>query len=229
MVKLEKTEGSLKKIVRENTAELAVPDWDLLSDAIKAGRTEEALDYFGFTRNQSEANNDGFVSFFEKALTQLAGFGEEEVIKLFRERFYSGMTDTMAAPMGVEEALQICTAAQRRHHASFTITEEPDRYVVKYDPCGSGGRLRRSRSVGITKKAYPWTWGMAGVPYYCTHCCVKWELIPIELRGYPIKITLFSERPEDPCVHLFYKKPELVPEEYFSRLGMKKDLARIKG
>jgi len=33
---------------------------------------------------------------------------------------------------------------------------------------------------------------------------------------------MIGERPEDPCVHLFYKKPELIPEEYFKRVGKTK-------
>jgi hypothetical protein len=49
----------------------------------------------------------------------------------------------------------------------------------------------------------------------------------IELRGYPVRITLVGDKPEDPCVHLFYKKPELIPEEYFTRIGMKKDPSKF--
>ena len=119
----------------------------------------------------------------------------------------------------MEETLERCTYSQKGHHANFTIVEEPDRYVVTYDPCGTGGKLRRTRSVGTTKKAYPWSWSKSGVPYYCTHCCVHFETIATEIRGYPIKIALPGNKPEDPCVHLFYKKPELIPEEYFTRIG----------
>lgn len=99
--------------------------------------------------------------------------------------------------------------------------------MMRCDPCGSGGRLRRTKNIGITKKAYPWSWGKSGIPYYCTHCCLAWEIIPTELWGYPIRINLVTDRPEDPCVHLFYKKPELIPEEYFDRLGMTKKIRSL--
>ena len=45
------------------------------------------------------------------------------------------------------------------------------------------------------------------------------EILPIEMRGYPICVTQYSDRPEDPCVHLYYKRPELIPDEYFTRIG----------
>ncbi len=150
-------------------------------------------------------------------------------MKIFRERYYPRTKARLAVTHGVEEDLQLCTETHRFHHSNFTVTEEPDRYVVTHDPCGSGGRLKRTMSVATTKKAYPWSWGKAGVPYYCCHCCMTWEIIPIELRGYHLRINLIADKPEDPCIHLFYKRPELIPEEYFTRLGMKKDMAKIKG
>ncbi len=223
MIKLERSEALQKIIRRDDVMDLTIPDWDLVSEAIKAGKTEEALDFLKCTRVESQTNNDGFVSFVEMALTQLASFGEEELLKLFRQLFFPSMSKILSVPFGVEEALQT-TSSQRRHHANFTITEEPDRYVVRYDPCGSGGRLRRTRSVGITKQAYPWSWGKAGVPYFCCHCCIHWEILPPELRSYPVRVFLIGDRPDDPCIHYFYKKPELIPEEYFARIGMTKTI-----
>jgi hypothetical protein len=120
------------------------------------------------------------------------------------------------------ETLHRITEIKRNHGGIITVTEEPDRYVVKDDPCGTGGKLRRIRSVGTMKQAYPWSWGKSDIPYYCAHCCVLWTIIPIELRGYPIRITLVADRPEDPCVTLYYKKPELIPEEYYTMVGMTK-------
>jgi hypothetical protein len=50
----------------------------------------------------------------------------------------------------------------------------------------------------------------------------------IEAQGYPVKITEYSDDPNAPCVWLFYKKPELIPEHYFTRIGMKKDPKKFK-
>jgi hypothetical protein len=120
------------------------------------------------------------------------------------------------------------------------IAEEEDRYVFSTDPCGSGGRMRRVGEIdgspprtnqpynlGVTTKAYPWSWGKAGVPYYCVHCCVWSEIITIENKGYSIRITEYNEDPQGPCKRYFYKKPELIPEEYFTRVGKIKDPSKF--
>ena len=230
MIRLEKSEILKRKIRKDDVSDLAIPNFDLVSRAITAGNTDEALEFLDYARFESQTNNDSFVSFVESLLTYLAdNFGEEEVFKALKPRYEDRLGEFLATTNGVEEVLQRAIESQRRHHATLSVTEEKDRYVVSYDPCGSGGRLRRTKSVGLTKKAYPWSWGKEGVPYYCTHCCVNWEMTGIEMQGYPARITLVGDKPEDPCVHLYYKKPELIPEEYFTRIGMKKDMARIKG
>lgn len=228
-VRLEESETLMRKIRKDDPVNLAIPTWDLISEAIKEGRPDEALELLDYVRVvESQMNNDSFVSLAEMLLTHLANLGEEEIEKILRQRYKPRMAEFLATTHGVEEVLQRCTESQRRHHANFTVTEEPDKYVVRYDPCGSGGRLRRTREVGTTKKAYPWSWGRVGVPYYCCHCCINWEISATELQGYPAKITLVGDRPGDPCVHLFYKNPVLIPEEYFTRIGKKKDKARLE-
>jgi hypothetical protein len=44
----------------------------------------------------------------------------------------------------------------------------------------------------------------------------------IERFGFPSKIVDYQDDPKAPCRWYFYKKPELVPEEFYTRLGMKK-------
>lgn len=205
-------------------AELGKTAWMSAEEAIRAGNVAEALKYVKEAQGESEKNNDTMTSFVEQVLTHLAGIREEEVEKIIRSRYYQPVVDFIASTHTVEESLRKCIQSQRRHQAQFALAEEQDRYVVRYDPCGTGARLRRARNVGVTKKAYPWSWGKAGIPYYCSHCCIHFEILPIELQGYPVRITLMGERPEDPCVHLFYKKPELIPEEYFTRVGKTKTI-----
>lgn len=224
MVRLEKSKALQRKIRQDDVKEMAKPTWDLVRDAIKSGKVNEALEFISYGCTENKAMHDSAVSFAEMALTQLARFGEEELDKLFRDRYGPQVQAWISTTPGVMESLYRCVEYQRGHFGEFTVTEEPDRYVAKYDPCGSGGRLRRTRGVGTTKKAYPWSWSKAGVPYYCTHCCLMMEIIPIELRGYPIRINIPGDKPEDPCIHLFYKKPELIPEEYFTRVGKTKTI-----
>lgn len=224
MIRLKYSEALQRKIRQDDPLELAIPTWNLVSKAIKETKAKEALDLLEYCQEENLRNNDSLTSFTDMLLTYIAGFGEEEVLKILRQRYHPFTIKFLSAVHNVEETLQMCTEGQRSHHGEFTITEEPDRYVARYDPCGTGGRLRRTRPVGTTKKAYPWSWGRVGVPYYCCHCCLIWEILATEIRGYPIRITLSGEKPEDPCIHLFYKKPELIPEEYFTRVGTRKTI-----
>ena len=86
---------------------------------------------------------------------------------------------------------------------NIKIWEEKDRYVMEFDPCGSGGRQRRTGeldglpprnkepfNLGCTQKAYSWSWGKQNVPYYCLHCSVWHEIMMIERLGYPAKRKL---------------------------------------
>jgi len=215
-------------------AEIVKSTWDLVREAIQNGRTDEALELIEHGLNVFTMQQNSLVSFVGLAINYLARFGEEEIEKLLRERYGSQIQDRISSTPGAKEFAQKWAELMEDSHSKITITEEADKYVVKLDPCRTMGRLRRcmsagsfkmdSASIGRTKKAYPWSWGKAGIPYYCTHCCIASEIVPIELRGYPIAVVQYADNPEDPCVRFFYKKPELIPEEFFNRVGKTKTI-----
>ncbi|MFC1981577.1 hypothetical protein ACFLVN_04990 [Chloroflexota bacterium] len=212
----------------------ALSTWDLLREAIRGGRTDEALELLEQGINLATAQQNSLASFVGMVATHLTQFGEEELEKVYRERYYPVAKEWISTTPGVEESVEKITKHMESPHSKITVKEEPDRYVVSLDPCRTGGRLIRGTTValsnlptvkiGTTKKAHPWCWGKSGVSYYCGHSCLLFEIIPIELRGYPIAVIEYPEKPEDPCVFLFYKKPELIPEEYFTRVGKTKTI-----
>ncbi len=223
MIRLKRSEALQRKIRQDDVGELAIPTWTLVRQAIQGKRIDEALDLFEYCYEEDREQDDNMASIAETLITRIASFGEEEVEKVWREGgWYAKARKWLSLIGGVEESLQRWVEIQRAHKGELTITEEPDKYVVRCDPCGTGGRVRRTRSVGTLKKAYPWSWSQSGVPVYCTHCCTYFEIFPIELRGYPIAVFLPGDRPEEPCIQLFYKKTELIPEEYFTRVGKTK-------
>jgi len=81
---------------------------------------------------------------------------------------------------------------------------------------------RPSLNFGKTKTAYPWSWHMKAVPYYCVHCCHWAELVPMKSTGIPVRITEYDPDPDAPCRFYFYKKPELIAEKYYRRIGLEK-------
>jgi len=223
LIRLEKSEALQRKIRRDDIPELAIPTWTLVRDAVKAGKIDEALELLDYGCYEAKQVHDILAAFPDIALTYIVNrCGEEEIMKVLRGRYYDRAKDFIARISDPKEALQRLVEQQRAHFSDFTVVEEPDRYVVIADPCGSGGRLRRIKDVGVTKKAYPWSWSKVGIPYYCCHCCAYFEIFPTELRGYPIRIHEVTDKPEDPCIHYYYKEPKLIPEEYFTRIGMSK-------
>ena len=223
MIKLKRSEALGRKIRQDDVADLGISTWTLVQDAIKSGKTDEALELIDYELALDRSLFDSLTMFRDMLLSRVASFGEEEVEKLHRERFSPWVKEWLNTIPGVKESLQRFCEQFRAlgilMPQNLIVTEEPDRYVMKLNPCGTGGRLRRTRKVGSTKKAYPWSWSKSGVCYYCTHCCVFQEILPIEMRGYPICVTQYTDDPKEPCVHLYYKKPELIPDEYFTRIG----------
>lgn len=228
------SEALLRKIHRDEVTGMVKSTWDLVREAIQSGRTNEALELMEHGLDEATKQHNSLVSFVGMALNHLARFGEEELEKLYRERYGALAQDLISSTPSAKESAEWFARAMESPYSKITITEEPDRYVLSVDPCRTGGRLRRGISVlsvkladvsiGTTKKAYPWCWGKSGVPYYCVHDCLFLEIIPIELRGYPIAVVQYPQKPEDSCVFFFYKKPELIPEEYFTRVGKTKTI-----
>jgi len=203
--------------------------WDDVREAIKNNRNDETLELLEEGLEKLTMQHNSLVSFVGMALNRLANFSEEEIEKLCRERYTYLAQDWIKTTSDGKDSVEKFAGLMGHPCSKVTISEEPDRYVLTLDPCRTGGRLRRGinigplqasgLSIGTTKEAHPWSWGKKGVSYYCIHECLFLEIIPIELRGYPIAVVQYAEKAEDPCILYFYKKPDLIPEEYFTRVG----------
>jgi hypothetical protein len=115
------------------------------------------------------------------------------------------------------------------------VSEADDRWVMSFDPCGSGGRMRRGDSLrgqgprtdppfnfGHAERAHTWTWGKENVCLYCAHCSFVNEILPIERTGIPLRVTDYPESPGDRCQWTVYKDPTAIPEEVYERVGKSK-------
>jgi hypothetical protein len=115
---------------------------------------------------------------------------------------------------------------------TITVTEEPDRYVLSFDACGTGGRMRRGDPlVGSGSRleapyhflnvrgAYDWTWNRSGVCAYCAHCSVVNQILPIEGLGRPMRMTEYPENADDPCRWIIYKDRDSFPDQAFISVG----------
>ncbi len=123
---------------------------------------------------------------------------------------------------------------------SVEIAEEPERWVLSFDPCGSGGRTLRDDDArgprmeppygfAVTAEAHDWAWGKKGVCVYCVHCCQLNQRMPIRRFGYPTRVidppTWPAAREGGVCRWSIYKDPALVPAEAYTSVGFEKPAA----
>ncbi len=247
MLKIEKNQALGGRVLRadEPIEELGKSSYDVLRELIREGKTKEALELVDYVQHEFKWLHDIYCDWTYADLTYVAEkYGEEEVANMYR--YVKGKLDLLAykgyGKMTMMDLLKYFAEGMRAHRCgpgekgTFKFYEEKDRYVMEFDPCGSGGRMRRTGEIdglpprtgeplkmGVTKKGYPWSWGKKGVPYYCVHCAIWHEIMAIEKAGVPIKITDYSDDPSKPCKWYFYKTKEAIPEEFYTRIGKKKE------
>lgn len=140
--------------------------------------------------------------------------------------------------MSQEQAFQLTIEGMRGHFTGagrvgqIAVVDEPDRWVMSFDACGSGGRMRRGDAVVgsgsrleapysflMVEGAYDWTWNRKGVCAYCAHCAVVNQILPIENLGFPMRKTEYPENPNDPCRWIIYKDRNAFPDDAYTQVG----------
>jgi hypothetical protein len=244
MVKIVKSERFGRLIREDDWEDQGVSTPEMIVKAIDEGRLEDAKALALYMIPEGKALHDLYCDWIWDIFTKTSEqHGEEAVYELCRstqETWMMKRTWKGLIKMSVEDRVLINAEVMRSHRCGpeqdggIEIIEDEDRVSIKMDPCGSGGRMRRGDPVngtpsrlgppyhfGATKKGYPWSWGRKNVPYYCIHCAIN-EILPTEWGGYPLWVTGYSDDASKPCYWHFYKRPELIPESYFERLGFKK-------
>lgn len=222
--------GSHARTMGRNDADRLAAGWDEVRADVRDGWIERALTRIDTCCALAKTMHDDMCRLADDALTRLAQLaGDEEVHQLLRKRYRPVIERWLETTPGTRESVERGIEFQRGHFGATSVREEADRFVVTCDPCGSGGQLRRTGRVARVEGAHDWTWNRENVPYYCTHCAVMWEILPTEMRGYPIRINLPPANDADPCVHLYYKSPDSIPEEYFARISRARGVAPMAG
>jgi len=194
--------------------------------AIEAGDTEKAKETLAQYAEEARFVHDGFAETIASLLTWIAEKnGEEAVEEAYRhlaEDFWKPMLMSMK-DAGAEAFLKVFIGAARAHASDFYIEEDDEKYAVVSTYCGTGGKMIKEGKVdtsdrhpfnyGTTKKPHDWSFGKAGIPYYCAHCSLWMDKQPKEWG-----INLFEHRfgrqfdeegnpVDEPCKTFIYKKP----------------------
>jgi len=133
--------------------------------------------------------------------------------------------------------LQALAATWRAHSTEgegpepgrFRIEEDEEKFTFVLDPAGSGGRLYRRgfyelpKSYAKTERAHPWSFNIAGLPYYCAHCTFMNEILPIRESGAPLYPLDPPRSPNDVCRWYLYKDPADTPARFYERYGLDRD------
>ncbi|MDF2823600.1 MAG: hypothetical protein K0R68_1008, partial [Mycobacterium sp.] len=108
-----------------------------------------------------------------------------------------------------------------RRDGAFSVTEESDRWVISFAPCGSGGRTFESAfdSRRVTTERHDWAWNTVGVCLYCAHCCQLQQRVPIARLGFPLRVVEPPTDAEPVCTWSIYKDPRDVPDAAYTSVG----------
>lgn len=114
------------------------------------------------------------------------------------------------------------------------LTEHPDRVVISFEPCGTGGRtVAGDKESGTPSRhlapyyyhtidgKHDFAWNKSGVCQYCSHCALMTGKLPIERYGYPLRVV---EPPlkgdtKGRCSWTIYRDLRDVPASYYVSLG----------
>jgi len=228
----------------DDPEELGRPTSELLLAAIRDGRSSDAEALATYQDQEGKTLHDLMCDWVWGLLTEIARRdGEDAMYDMLRSSLSSSMMERTwkgFLRLTVEQRVQLTAEVMRSHRCgpeldgTVDVLDEEDRYVIRMDPCGSGGRMRRGDPeadtpsrlgppyhYGVTAEAHEWSFGKEGVPYYCTHCAVN-EILSMDWGGHPLWVTEYNPDASKPCAWAFYKSAEDIPVRYYERAGKTK-------
>jgi len=219
--------------------EFGIAPLNTLKTAIKDGQTERALATLERLWLEFKIPHDVFVAWINEMFNYLAQQTESQVLisilethqSIWGNRYatWDVMTPWEKVALTVEGMRGHLSGASRK--GDVLVREEDDRFVIAFDPCGTGGVLRRGdpetgraayQTLGMNKESHDWTWGKTGVHWYCSHCAIAMEWLPGRKRGHPFRPLDHTLDHSAPCVWYVYKDETQSHEEHYARTGLVK-------
>jgi hypothetical protein len=215
----------------EELKEMGKRTLDLVLSAIDAGEKEKAKELANRMYKEFNYLHDGYMIWVSGLLSYIyRNYGIDAVEEAEREA-HTIEGRTVFKPSGktdLRSRVEELASGLRGHLQPIVIEEDDEKITLTMKPCGSGERIIQMGGyepefgLARVKDPHPVTWGMKDFPIYCVHCPVM-EMLTIESKGKLGVVRLVS----DPmvlgqCHFAFYKNPDDVPEEFYSRLGKKK-------
>jgi len=183
--------------------------------------------------------------------SSIGAMWDKVILPLFTWRYEKFDIDKASWDDALYTLMLVACEAMRGHlvgperTGDFELIETEDRFILRFDPCGSGGRTVRGDTIegtpprmeppyewSVSQEEHPWNHFQKGVCHYCTHCIRLMEELPIDRFGYPVRVIdppVYGQAGEDgapmKCQWQMFKDPTAVPEELYARTGRTKPAA----
>lgn len=185
--------------------------------ALKAGSTEEALEYLEEVHNQFRNLHDAYCNHLSLTQGLLASVkGDDWFATFTRDLIYEGYRSRFERwkNMSAEQRVEAVCAMQRAHYGKFHVEEDEEKFSICITECNAGGRLMRDgiakRQDAITKKSFPWSFNRTGFPYYCAHAYFfneLWDELSIKARvEWGRQYDEDGNRVDEPCKYIIGKE-----------------------
>jgi len=237
------TSGAAALIRTFNTVPLGSAPHANCLRSLASNNLVSTADWLDRMRLEFKIPHELLVAWIQDLLSYCAAtWGEEAVLETILHTHQSIWGDRYAAwdRMTPWEKVALTVEGMRGGHFSgakrrgdVIVREEDDRFVIAFDPCGSGGVLRRGdpetgrgpypiTEHGTNHTPHLWTWQKTGVHWYCAHCAIAMEWLPGRTRGHPLRPLDHVLDPGAPCVWYVYKDERQTRDYHYSRTGLVK-------
>jgi len=216
--------------------EFGVAPLNTLKTAIEQGDASPAASALERLWLEFKIPHDVLVAWINELLNYLSKETEQRVLDSILETHQSIWGDryTTWDQMTPWEKVALTVEGMRGHLSGASrkgdvlVREEEDRFAISFDPCGTGGVLRRGdpetgrtpyQTDGFNKEAHDWTWQKTGVHWYCSHCAIAMEWLPGRQRGYLLRPLDHTLDHNAPCVWYVYKDEKKTRAYHYPRTG----------
>ena len=204
---------------------------DHVMEAIESGNKEKAKELAQRMYQEFKHLHDGYMSWVTGLQTFIyQNYGVDVLEKAEREAhtIEGKLFFKPAEKDDIRSRVEHMLAGLRGHLQTVIVEEDDEKIIITMKPCGSGKRLiqKGGYEMGLAKVKEPHriTWGMKDFPMYCVHCPVM-GMLDIENAGdFNFVLDVSDPIEKDDCHFTFYKNPDDIPEEYYTRLGKKKTI-----
>ncbi len=211
--------------------EMGARTLDLVLKAIDAGDKDKAKELAKRMKQEFNFLHDGYFFWVTGLQTYIyKNYGIEAVEEAEREAHTIEAKVVFKPPekTDIRTRVEHLASGLRGHMQPIEIKEDDKTISLSMKPCGSGERLIQmggyDPETGLARvnNPHPITWGKKDFPMYCVHCPVM-EALELEGTGQFGAVHIVT----DPIYHgacefVFYKNPEDIPEEFYTRIGKKK-------